>query len=125
MLELGEQRHEDRVEQPELGLRGPQRLVDPVEGRGTAGLLDRPADRPDAVGADVERGAREGVRELLDTGGGKVVVDEDRRTSLDGVWAGGDATGLGADLTVVAVEDGKVAARAMHGYLAGLDLKRA
>ena len=30
------------------------------------------------------------------------------RTSLAGVWAGGDCTGRGEDLTVRAVEDGKL-----------------
>jgi glutamate synthase (NADPH/NADH) small chain len=38
------------------------------------------------------------------------VVDEERRTSLPGVWAGGDCVAAGEDLTVVAVEDGKQAA---------------
>ncbi len=41
---------------------------------------------------------------------GKLRVDDDMRTSLDGVWAGGDAV-AGQDLTVAAVEDGKRAAR--------------
>ena len=45
-------------------------------------------------------------------------VDGERRTSLAGVWAGGDCVAGGQDLTVVAVEDGKLAAlaidRALH-----------
>ena len=41
---------------------------------------------------------------------GRIVVDADRRTSLDGVYAGGDCV-PGADLTVAAVQDGKLAAR--------------
>jgi glutamate synthase (NADPH/NADH) small chain len=70
-----------------------------------------------AIGQRLVTGALNGSAELLEVEGGKLVVDADRRTSLEGVWAGGDATGPGADLTVVAVEDGKVAARAMHEYL--------
>jgi dihydropyrimidine dehydrogenase (NAD+) subunit PreT len=42
--------------------------------------------------------------------GGKIVIDEERRTSLPKVWAGGDAAFGGQDLTVAAVEDGKRAA---------------
>jgi dihydropyrimidine dehydrogenase (NAD+) subunit PreT len=44
---------------------------------------------------------------------GRIVVDADRRTSLPGVYAGGDCV-PGADLTVVAVQDGKCAAAAIH-----------
>jgi len=42
--------------------------------------------------------------------GGRFVVDEQQRTSLDGVWAGGDCVVGGDDLTVSAVQHGKVAA---------------
>jgi len=45
--------------------------------------------------------------------GGRIVIDETRRTSLGNVYAGGDCV-AGQDLTVSAVEDGKVAAKAMH-----------
>jgi len=41
---------------------------------------------------------------------GRIRVDRERRTSLAGVWAGGDCIAGGSDLTVVAVEDGKQAA---------------
>ena len=39
------------------------------------------------------------------------------KTSLDGVWAGGDCIDGGEDLTVSAVQDGKLAAIAIdrHG----------
>ncbi len=47
---------------------------------------------------------------------GRIVVDENRRTSLDGVYAGGDCV-PGRDLTVVAVQDGKLAAHAIHAFL--------
>ena len=48
---------------------------------------------------------------------GKLMVDEDRRTSLDDVWAGGDCVHGHDDLTVSAVQDGKVAAIAIDRYL--------
>lgn len=54
----------------------------------------------------------------LDTSGGKVAVDAQRRTSLEGVWAGGDCV-AGKDLTVTAVEDGKVAAHSIDAFLRG------
>ena len=41
---------------------------------------------------------------------GKLRVDGNRRTSLDGVWAGGDCVYGHEDLTVSAVQDGKIAA---------------
>jgi glutamate synthase (NADPH/NADH) small chain len=50
---------------------------------------------------------------------GKLVVDEQRRTSLKGVWAGGDCVAGGLDLTVSAVEDGKQAARSIDAALRG------
>ncbi|MBS0556012.1 MAG: NAD(P)-dependent oxidoreductase [Proteobacteria bacterium] len=50
------------------------------------------------------------AREILDTKAGKLRVDENRRTSLAGVWAGGDCVGVSKDLTVAAVQDGKLAA---------------
>jgi glutamate synthase (NADPH/NADH) small chain len=49
---------------------------------------------------------------------GRIAVDAGRRTSLRGVYAGGDCV-AGQDLTVRAVEDGKRAAEAIHRDLAG------
>lgn len=46
----------------------------------------------------------------IDLENGRIRVDAERRTSVPGVWAGGDCVLGGEDLTVVAVEDGKVAA---------------
>ena len=51
--------------------------------------------------------------------GGKIVVDSERRTSISGVWAGGDCVAGGLDLTVSAVEDGKQAARSIIAALNG------
>jgi glutamate synthase (NADPH/NADH) small chain len=48
---------------------------------------------------------------------GRIVVDDNRKTSLDNVWAGGDCALGGEDLTVCAVQDGKLAARSIHDYL--------
>jgi dihydropyrimidine dehydrogenase (NAD+) subunit PreT len=51
----------------------------------------------------------------LDTG--RIVVDAEKRTSLPGVWAGGDCAAGGKDLTVAAVDDGRRAAESIHAYL--------
>lgn len=56
---------------------------------------------------------------------GKIVVDTRRRTSLPAVWAGGDCVAGHDDLTVTAVQDGKLAAididRALRGGARGDD----
>ncbi len=51
--------------------------------------------------------------------GGRIAVDTERRTSLAGVWAGGDCVAGGQDLTVAAVEDGKQAALSIDRTLRG------
>ena len=48
---------------------------------------------------------------------GKILVDDDQATTLAGVWAGGDCVLGGDDLTVTAVQHGKVAAIAIDRYL--------
>lgn len=47
---------------------------------------------------------------------GRIKVDDFQHTSLPGVWAGGDCT-PGKDLTVTAVQDGKIAALSIDEYL--------
>ncbi|HLW92176.1 MAG TPA: NAD(P)-dependent oxidoreductase [Roseiarcus sp.] len=58
-----------------------------------------------------------GGDETLSGKGGRILVDDQRRTSLKGVWAGGDCVYGGQDLTVSAVEDGKQAARSINAAL--------
>ena len=53
--------------------------------------------------------------------GGKLAVTGPGRTSLAGVWAGGDCTGAGEDLTVTAVAQGRDAAEDIHAVLMGAD----
>ena len=54
--------------------------------------------------------------------GGRIEVDAEGRTSLAKVWAGGDCTWGGQDLTVEAVEHGKIAA---HSIDRALGMERA
>ena len=60
-----------------------------------------------------------GATEPLEIRGGRILVDPARATSLPGVYAGGDCVS-GVDLTVTAVEDGKIAAHSIDRYLRGL-----
>ncbi|MGQ3073842.1 MAG: NAD(P)-dependent oxidoreductase [Ferrovibrionaceae bacterium] len=61
---------------------------------------------------------RQDGRDLLELKGAKIAVDAEGKTSLDKVWAGGDCT-PGQDLTVAAVQDGKIAALAIDRALRG------
>jgi dihydropyrimidine dehydrogenase (NAD+) subunit PreT len=60
----------------------------------------------------------------LKTKKGFIAVDENFRTSIDGVYAIGDCTrAAGAASTVMAVEDGKLAAAAIHKALCGTEAR--
>jgi dihydropyrimidine dehydrogenase (NAD+) subunit PreT len=50
---------------------------------------------------------------------GKIKVDKQGRTSVKGVWAGGDCATGGDDLTVTAVAEGRDAAESIHRALMG------
>ena len=52
---------------------------------------------------------------------GKIAVDTFGRTSVAGVWAGGDCALGGEDLTVTAVAEGRDSAENMHKFLMGED----
>jgi glutamate synthase (NADPH/NADH) small chain len=65
-----------------------------------------------------QRGAPEALGGAsIEVRDGRLVVDAERRTTLEGVWAGGDCVYGGQDLTVSAVEDGKQAARSIAAAL--------
>jgi glutamate synthase (NADPH/NADH) small chain len=64
--------------------------------------------------------------ELLTLDQSRIAVDADLRTSLDNVWAGGDcAASGGVDLTVQAVQDGKLAAASIDAAFALAAVKAA
>lgn len=87
---------------------------------GTGDTFVVPADMAlTAVGQVlVEDPVKDGAKETLNISGGRIVIDDQGRTSLKGVYAGGDCV-EGNDLTVQAVEDGKVTARAIDADLRG------
>lgn len=70
-----------------------------------------------AVGQVLGRGLPEAAGSALKIYDGKLSVSGDRSTSIKGVWAGGDCVEGGKDLTVTAVQDGKVAAHSIDRYL--------
>ena len=73
-----------------------------------------------AIGQKVTWERLAGTGELLELREGRIAVNEERRTSLAGVWAGGDCVYGGKDLTVSAVQDGKLAALSIDRALKGV-----
>lgn len=82
--------------------------------KGTGQMLRLAADQVfKAIGQTLEG---DGLPELE---GRKIKVDTAGRTSVKGIWAGGDCASGGDDLTVTAVAEGRDAAMDMHSVLAG------
>ncbi|WP_133648283.1 NAD(P)-dependent oxidoreductase [Paraburkholderia flava] len=63
--------------------------------------------------------------DLLTHDGARIEVDDERRTSLPDVWAGGDCAATGLDLTVQAVQDGKLAAASIDRMFARTAIRAA
>ena len=57
------------------------------------------------------------LQDLVTLEGGRILTDDSGRTSHPRIWAGGDCRVGGRDLTVEAVEHGKVAALSIHAAL--------
>jgi glutamate synthase (NADPH/NADH) small chain len=72
-----------------------------------------------AIGQTFVAAALDGAVPAIELSQGRIKVDGERRTTMAGVWAGGDCVAGGKDLTVVAVEDGKIAAESIHRALMG------
>jgi dihydropyrimidine dehydrogenase (NAD+) subunit PreT len=85
---------------------------------GTGEIVTLPADMVfKAIGQTFVPAPLDGSGEEIRLEGGRIAVDAERRTSMAGVWAGGDCVAGGEDLTVAAVEDGKIAAESIHAAL--------
>ena len=65
-----------------------------------------------AIGQNIDSSLRD-----LKLKNGKIVIDEEGRTSITGLWAGGDCALGGEDLTVTAVAQGRDAAESINNYL--------
>jgi glutamate synthase (NADPH/NADH) small chain len=70
-----------------------------------------------AIGQMLIKDGLDGNADVLEMKAGRIAVDAQRRTSIPGVWAGGDCVAGEQDLTVVAVEDGKRAALSIDRHL--------
>ncbi|MGA9574864.1 MAG: NAD(P)-dependent oxidoreductase [Lysobacterales bacterium] len=83
---------------------------------GTGETFMLPADQLfKAIGQALDATPLDGG-EKPELSGGRIRVDSRLHTTLPDVWAGGDCT-AGRDLTVTAVQDGKIAALSIHEYL--------
>ena len=91
-----------------------ERMTDAPDGpRPTGETFTVPADLVlKAIGQRLD-GAPEGIAVQA----GRILTDAEGRTSRPGVWAGGDCTGRGVDLTVTAVAQGRDAAESIHRAL--------
>jgi glutamate synthase (NADPH/NADH) small chain len=87
---------------------------------GTGETFTLPADQVfKAIGQTFDPAPLNGAAPSIELEGGRIKVDADRRTSLAGVWAGGDCVADGEDLTVAASADGRIAAESIHRALTG------
>jgi glutamate synthase (NADPH/NADH) small chain len=86
---------------------------------GTGETLTLAADQVfKAIGQTLEAGALNGSGNAApELEGGRIKVDDEGRTSLAKVWAGGDCIAGGEDLTVSAVAHGRDAAESIHRSL--------
>ena len=71
-----------------------------------------------AIGQTLAPGADQGGTPLA-LERGRIVTDAEGRTSTPGIWAGGDCTASGDDLTVTAVAQGRDAAESIHRAFGG------
>jgi glutamate synthase (NADPH/NADH) small chain len=87
-----------------------------LEGRGQTYVLDADVVFK-AIGQKASWKRLGDTAEIVELRQDRISVDEERRTSLPGVWAGGDCVHGGSDLTVSAVQDGKIAALSIDRFL--------
>jgi len=86
--------------------------------RGTGETLTLPADQVfKAIGQSLVPTALNGSVASIEIEGGRILVDQEGRTSMPKVWAGGDCIVGGDDLTVSAVAQGRDAAESIHRAL--------
>jgi len=71
-----------------------------------------------AIGQHFSKESLNGNGEIPKIKNGKILVDQSGKTSMVGVFAGGDCTS-GNDLTVTAVNDGKLAGQGINEFLMG------
>lgn len=83
----------------------------------TGETLNIPCDR--VLVAIGQQFASDSGAQIVAISDGRIDVDDEKRTSDSKIWAGGDCIVGGDDLTVSAVQDGKLAAESIHSTLQG------
>jgi dihydropyrimidine dehydrogenase (NAD+) subunit PreT len=98
------------------GVRFEQTRLDGNRLTGTGTFIEIAADAVfKAIGQSLDpAGLSDAMAQQLDRVGDKIHVDEQFRTALPGIYAGGDCVAPGQDLTVQAVQHGKLAAHVIH-----------
>jgi dihydropyrimidine dehydrogenase (NAD+) subunit PreT len=98
------------------GMRFEQTRLDGGKLIGTGAFIEIAADAVfKAIGQSIDpSGISDEMAQQLTRVGDKIHVDASFRTALPGVYAGGDCVAPGQDLTVQAVQHGKLAAMAIH-----------
>ncbi|HEX2140296.1 MAG TPA: FAD-dependent oxidoreductase, partial [Woeseiaceae bacterium] len=134
---MGASRYEQEFAQTKgVGIRhwaAPVRVLVDGGRRATGVLFARTSESPDGtlqltdetfiVEADIvfkavgQTLALELEGETPERSAGKLLVDNEGRTSVPGIWAGGDCVASGEDLTVTAVQQGKLAAISIDRHL--------
>ena len=98
------------------GMRFEETKMDKGRVTGTGAYIEIAADAVfKAIGQSMDAaGLADPMAQQLTREGDKIHVDARFRTALPGVYAGGDCVAPGQDLTVQAVQHGKLAAHAIH-----------
>jgi len=99
-----------------MGMRFEETRMDGTRLAGTGAYIDIAADAVfKAIGQSMEPVSLcDDVAMALAGAGDKIAVDDHFRTRVAGIYAGGDCVAPGQDLTVQAVQHGKLAAHAIH-----------
>ncbi len=86
--------------------------------KGAGETVTLPADQIMlAIGQALDEGSLNRSGDGLRMNRNRIETDQHGRTSIEGVWAGGDCTDHGQDLTVTAVAQGRDAAESINQYL--------
>ncbi|MYN08221.1 NAD(P)-dependent oxidoreductase [Pseudoduganella aquatica] len=98
------------------GMRFENTVLDNGKLKGTGITFELPADAVfKAIGQSLDGASlSDPMASTIARDGDKIHVDEFYRTVVPGVYAGGDCVAPGQDLTVQAVQHGKLAAQAIH-----------
>ncbi len=98
------------------GMRFEETRMDGSKLSGTGSFIEIAADAVfKAIGQSMDPvGLSDELASQIARDGDKIRVDAHFRTALPGIYAGGDCVAPGQDLTVQAVQHGKLAAMAIH-----------